>query len=166
MKELDEIRARLAAATSKTVHEATFGDILRTGWCTYYYGADNQWHNARTGQVIDDLEALEEERNADDEVSVWLTDSTPDLARLLAAVEAVEAPHRPSRREHVKYNGAGTLIAYTVTEDGPCIACQPEWTPTHCEDCDDMDCTGHGNSWHSWPCPTVTAITAALKETP
>lgn len=85
---LDGIKAQLAADQSKTVNDAKFGDVLRTGWCTYYFGADSQWHNARTGEVIQDLEALEDERQADDEVSVWLTTPT-DVARLIGAVEAV-----------------------------------------------------------------------------
>lgn len=82
---LGEIEARHAAVESKTVHNAVFGDILRTGWCTYYFGADNHWHNARTGQVVEDLEALEDERLAEDEVSEWLTPNAPaDVAYLLA----------------------------------------------------------------------------------
>ena len=80
-----EIEDRLNALESKTAHNAVFGDILRTGWCTYYFGADSKWHNARTGEAIQDLDALEDERLAEDEVSEWLTPHSPsDVAYLLA----------------------------------------------------------------------------------
>ncbi|MER5837592.1 MULTISPECIES: hypothetical protein [Streptomyces] len=34
-----------------------FGEVVRIGWATYYFGADNEWHNARTG-AIETREAL------------------------------------------------------------------------------------------------------------
>jgi len=86
---LDGIKAQLAADQSKTVHDAKFGDILRTGWCTYYFGADSKWHNARTGEIIEDLESLEEERQADDETSEWLSPwPASTVACLTAALES------------------------------------------------------------------------------
>ncbi|ERB53488.1 hypothetical protein N806_20310 [Rhodococcus sp. P27] len=28
-----------------------FGEVVRIGWATHYFGADNEWHNARTGAI-------------------------------------------------------------------------------------------------------------------
>jgi hypothetical protein len=28
-----------------------FGEVVRIGWCTFYFGADSHWHNARTGAL-------------------------------------------------------------------------------------------------------------------
>jgi len=95
---------------------------------------------------------------------VTIKESQRDVEGLLAAIEAVARTHKPSRREHTKYNGNDVLISYTVTNDGPCTTCYPDTTPTHCEDCDDESCTGHSLAWRRqpWPCPTITALAAAL----
>jgi hypothetical protein len=92
-----------------------------------------------------------------------------DRAKLLAALEAVTAIHKPSTVRRTKYNGEGTLISYTLTEDGPCHACYPPAvasTALHCEDCGEGSyglCDGVQTVIsRPWPCPTITAITTAL----
>jgi hypothetical protein len=86
---LAPIREREAAATTKKVSEAAFGDVLRIIWTTYYFGADLRWHNARTGHV-EDAETLMQEIEASSGDWAWLEPSN-DRARLLSALDAVEA---------------------------------------------------------------------------
>lgn len=42
----------------------TFGEVVRIVWTTYYYGADNEWHNARTGAIETREDLIEEARTA------------------------------------------------------------------------------------------------------
>uniref|UniRef100_UPI003F4944A2 hypothetical protein n=1 Tax=Arthrobacter silvisoli TaxID=2291022 RepID=UPI003F4944A2 len=96
----------------------------------------------------------------------FIAHAREDVPRLLAALDGVLALHQPSKVHRQRHNAEGTLISYTVTEDGPCEACYPETGTRHCEDCNDYDdlCEGVSESWRvSWPCPTVAAITTALE---
>lgn len=98
--------------------------------------------------------------------AVFIAAAPTDTARLLAAVKAVTEVHKPAKVQRTKYNAEGTLISYTVTEDGPCVVCYPPFITQHCEDCDDYDetCGGvTGAASRPWPCPTVSAVEAALK---
>lgn len=94
-----------------------------------------------------------------------LVHAPTDQARLLAAVKAVTEVHKPAKVQRTKYNADGTLISYTVTEDGPCVVCYPPFITQHCEECEDYDetCGGvTGAASRPWPCPTVAAVVAAL----
>lgn len=89
------------------------------------------------------------------------------VAQLLARIDAVTELHRPARRNHTSYNSDGTLIAYTVTEDGPCVACYPDYITQHCEECEDYDDTCGGVTGpviQPWPCPTIKAITGKASD--
>lgn len=89
---------------------------------------------------------------------------TVNVGGATQALAAVLELHKPSLRHHEKYNADDTLISYTTTPDGPCIACSPSNAPTHCVECQDESCTGHGWRREPWPCPTVATITRALQE--
>ena len=41
-----------------------FGEVVRIGWATYYFGADNEWHNARTGAIETREALIKEARSA------------------------------------------------------------------------------------------------------
>jgi len=41
-----------------------FGEVVRIGWATYYFGADNEWHNARTGAIETREDLIKEARSA------------------------------------------------------------------------------------------------------
>lgn len=85
---LDGIKGRVEG---KSVFTASFGDILRIAWTTYYFGADLKWHNARTGDV-EDPALLELGIRAARDDWAWLTPAAPtDVARLTAAVDAALA---------------------------------------------------------------------------
>ena len=95
----------------------------------------------------------------------FIASAPSTVARLTAALEAVLTVHKPARRDHTSYNANGTLLTYTVTEDGPCVTCYPAHVTRHCEECEDYDdtCEGvEGMASHPWPCPTVAAIENAL----
>ena len=156
---LGEIEARLSAATPGP----WVIDSIESG----EHGVFAEEHH-RLGCGTSQVAGFMTKANAE-----LLVNAPADVAYLLTelqkrdnALARVEALHRPSRREHARYNSDDTLISYTVTEDGPCVACYPETRPTHCEDCDDESCTGNSSNWNRqpWPCPTRAAVTAAKGE--
>jgi len=71
----------IEAQQTKAVTDAMFGDVLRIIWTTYYFGADLQWHNARTGHV-EQAETLLEEIEASEGDWGWLMQPA-DVAYLL-----------------------------------------------------------------------------------
>ncbi|QDF19555.1 hypothetical protein PP353_gp45 [Arthrobacter phage Kumotta] len=119
---LEPIQERLGAAEGR-VRNPMFGDVLRIVWTTYYFGADLEWHNARSGEV-ENASTLVAEMEASEGDWEWLIPgSGADTARLLAAVKAVVALHE----------------------------CDVDFGK--CTDCDD-----------EWPCLTVSAVEAALRD--
>lgn len=91
---LAPIRERTQAVSKKAVHNAAFGDVLCVEWTTYYFGADLQWHNARTGQVKSAKDVADAQGFADGDWEWLAHGSTDDRSKLLAAVESIIAlPH-------------------------------------------------------------------------
>lgn len=136
---LEPIQERLDAAEGR-VHNPMFGDVLRIVWTTYYFGADLKWHNARSGEV-EDAQTLVAELEASEGDWEWLIPgSGADTARLLAAVKAVVAVHEPM--DALMNPGARHERVVKV-----CTGCG----------------TDDGN-WQRFPCPTVSAVEAALRE--
>lgn len=120
----------------KSVANPSFGDVLRIVWTTYYFGADLQWRNARTGEV-ETADVLEAEMSAAEGDWEWMIPGA--TARLLAAVDAVEAIHTPI--DAVMNPGRHERIVKVCTGCG----------------------TDDGN-WQRYPCPTITALATALRK--
>ena len=107
-----EIEARLSASPAH-VANARFGDVLRIVWTTYYFGADLQWHNARSGDV-ENAETLTEEIEASEGDWGWMT-APADVAFLLAELRKA----REALDEYVAKYGEHT----TDNQGRGCPAC-------------------------------------------
>lgn len=130
---LDGIRGRLAAATPGPwefvgndieLPSPRYGVVLETSVeCgSYCYG----------GSARQDISEGNRE---------FIAAAPTDVARLVAAVEAVLAVHEPM--DAAMFSGRHERIVKVCTGCG----------------------TDDGN-WQRWPCPTIAAIEAALKEDP